>query len=144
MADTVSYGKRDFILTDFVCNNTNNNINAWGLLPLTQNEVKKIIEAQSNTDAATTKAYNDMVSYQDSMQNTYNKIVNNIGNKYNIDAITELKSKNRVVDNYIKTHDCDIITTSKEYSIATTELKEAIECNQSLTTIQHCHCKGNR
>lgn len=128
LADTVSYGKRDFILTDFVCNNTNNNINAWGLLPLTQNEVKKIIEAQSNTDAATTKAYNDMVSYQDSVQNTYNKIVNNIGNKYNIDAITELKSKNRVVDNYIKTHDCDIITTSKEYSIATTELKEAIEC----------------
>ncbi len=132
LSDAVSYERQKLVATESMTA-TASNANIWTLLPLAQDEAEKIIESQKNTDAETAEAFCRMVNYKDSTESVYDNIADSAGVKYNMDAVAELISRRRIIDNYITSRGYDITTTAKEYTAATTGLEKALEDAQNST-----------
>ena len=98
----------------------------WSLVPVNKEDVDKIISRQKAIDEEKDVAFVEMVSFVDSINMTYSKIINET-TKYDIEALAILKSKMSVVKKYIASHSFDITSTANDYLISTERLKTAFE-----------------
>lgn len=106
--------------------------NTWTLTPLAHTDAITLIREQRERDSLATIAYDEMVSYHDSIGNDYELIVNDDGNHYNASAVITLKDRENTVLSLINQHPTDILSTASDYALATANLRQAM--HTALTT----------